>query len=319
MKKKQTTLESRPQYATLEIRLQYAINRAKEVHGDKYDYSRVHEDFKTQQSKVWIGCKIHGWYKQLIITNIGGGNCPKCTNTNQPLEHRLNSAINRAKIKHNNKYDYSRVHENFKNQHSEVLIGCPVHGWVKQLFYNHINGKDCKHCANVKQPLNMRIESSINKAKETHNNKYDYSRVHEDFKNQQSKVWIGCPEHGFFKQNMNNHINGKGCSVCKYSHMERVMTNHLIKRGMNFEPQKTFDGLVGCGGGLLMFDFYLPDHNVAIECDGIQHFKWVEWFMPKKNYERLLIHDKRKNDYCKNNGIRLIRLTVKDFRDSSIR
>jgi len=197
-----------------------------------------------------------------------------------------------------------------------VLVGCPVHGWVKQLFYNHIQGKDCKDCSNAHKPLEYRLNSAINKSKSTHNNKYDYSRVHEDFKDQTSKVLIGCPEHGFFKQKMNNHTQGKGCPVCSYSHMERVMANNLIKHGMKFEPQKTFSGLFGCGGGLLMFDFYLPEHNTIIECDGIQHHKHVEWMVGNiSNFHKLQEHDKRKNEYCKDNGIKLIRLTVKDFKN----
>jgi very-short-patch-repair endonuclease len=53
-------------------------------------------------------------------------------------------------------------------------------------------------------------------------------------------------------------------------------------------------------GNLLYFDFYLPDHRIAIEFDGAQHFtKYGKYFL--KN-------DFIKNEYCQNNGIYLIRI-----------
>ena len=53
----------------------------------------------------------------------------------------------------------------------------------------------------------------IEKAKEIHGDKYDYSLV--EYINSQSKVKIICPEHGMWEQKPNNHINGKkGCPSC---------------------------------------------------------------------------------------------------------
>lgn len=52
----------------------------------------------------------------------------------------------------------------------------------------------------------------------------------------------------------------------------------------------------------------LKDINVLIEYDGIQHFQPVEIFSGNKNYEQTLKNDQIKNQYCKDNNIRLIRI-----------
>ena len=58
----------------------------------------------------------------------------------------------------------------------------------------------------------------------------------------------------------------------------------------------------------LPFDFYLPKYNSCIEFDGIQHYEPVEHFGGQESYDYTVKHDKIKNEYCKNNGILLLRI-----------
>lgn len=48
----------------------------KEIHGDKYDYSKV--DYKGYQIPVTIICPIHGEFQQTPRDHLRGSNCPKC-------------------------------------------------------------------------------------------------------------------------------------------------------------------------------------------------------------------------------------------------
>jgi hypothetical protein len=57
----------------------------------------------------------------------------------------------------------------------------------------------------------------------------------------------------------------------------------------------------------LRFDFYLPDFNVCIEFDGMQHFKPVEMFGGMEEFEKLKVRDEIKNKWCEVNGFELIR------------
>ena len=66
----------------------------------------------------------------------------------------------------------------------------------------------------------------------------------------------------------------------------------------------------------LRFDFYLPDYNCCIEYDGIQHFEG--WSNSLLNLRDNKYRDNIKEEYCKNNNIRLIRIPYTDFDKISI-
>lgn len=51
--------------------------KAKEVHGEKYDYSLV--DFKRSDRKVTIVCPEHGAFEQTPSNHLCGRCCPKCS------------------------------------------------------------------------------------------------------------------------------------------------------------------------------------------------------------------------------------------------
>jgi very-short-patch-repair endonuclease len=55
-------------------------------------------------------------------------------------------------------------------------------------------------------------EEFIQKCKEKHGNRYNYSKV--EYKNISSKIIIICEEHGEFNQNAKNHKEGQGCPIC---------------------------------------------------------------------------------------------------------
>ena len=49
--------------------------------------------------------------------------------------------------------------------------------------------------------------------------------------------------------------------------IEKILKNNDIR----FKPQYKYEGLFGLGGGLLSYDFYLPDYNLLIEYQGEYH------------------------------------------------
>ena len=63
----------------------------------------------------------------------------------------------------------------------------------------------------------------------------------------------------------------------------------------------------------LPFDFYIPSLNVAIEYDGIQHYEPVDIFGGQEQFEIQQKNDNIKNEYCKNNNLKLYRISYKDF------
>lgn len=143
-------------------------------------------------------------------------------------------------------------------------------------------------------------ENFIKRAMEVHGNKYDYSKV--EYINNKTKVCIVCPEHGEFWQTPHNHLQSKGCPICNESKLENEISNFLEINNINYEREKTFDWLKS--KYKLRLDFYLPDYNIAIECQGEQHFKPINYFGGLQNFIKLSKNDKLKYDLCKHNNIK---------------
>ena len=67
----------------------------------------------------------------------------------------------------------------------------------------------------------------------------------------------------------------------------------------------------------LKFDFYLSDHKILIEYDGKHHFKPVEYFGGEQTLKRMRINDEVKNNYVRNSGFNLIRISYRHKNDIS--
>jgi hypothetical protein len=123
------------------------IKIAKEVHGDKYDYSLV--EYVNNRVKIKIICPIHGEFLQTPAEHVSGRGCYKCgmNSIGDKKRKTLEQFITDANKIHNNKYDYSLVE--YKNAKIRVKIICPKHGIFEQRPDNHINLKrGCPECVN---------------------------------------------------------------------------------------------------------------------------------------------------------------------------
>ena len=85
------------------------ITKAKAVHGDRYDYSKV--KYINNQTKVCIICPIHGDFIQRPLDHIKGSGCPECGKVKNVESRRKTTDhfIDEARKVHGDKYDYSNV------------------------------------------------------------------------------------------------------------------------------------------------------------------------------------------------------------------
>lgn len=121
-----------------------------------------------------------------------------------------------------------------------------------------------------------------------------------------------CTIDGYNGTIREDHLaSGHGCPICHNSVGEKQIKKYLTRHNINFIQQHTFDDCKNIRA--LPFDFYLPDYNVCIEYDGMQHFEPVdfggngqEW--ARKQLESLKMRDGIKNDYCVSNNILLCRI-----------
>lgn len=158
-------------------------------------------------------------------------------------------------------------------------------------------------------------EEVVERARKVHGDKYDLSKL--VYKNNKTKICVICPKHGEFWQMPYEHLNSKGCKLCRESKMEVYVRNILSKNNIDFEAQKRFEWL-----GLQSLDFYLPKYNIAIECQGIQHYKPVSFGSKRLNkFEMLDLvkkRDKNKKNACEEHDIKLLYFSDKQYEENVI-
>ena len=273
------------------------IERAKLIHGDKYIYKKT--EYLNWNTKLCVICPKHGEFWQLPSSHLKGCGCKKCGVENMALKHTScnEDFINKAKIIFGDSYDYSNV--KYEKSSKKVKIRCNKCGEIFMMTPNsHLKGEGCPKCTKHGR-AKKNIEDFIKEARIIHGSWYDYSKT--TYIDCFTKTCITCPKHGEFWQTPANHLRGQGCPICKSSKLENSLALELEKNGIKVLRQYRIDKL-----GKQSLDFYLPDYNIAIECQGRQHIYPVS-FSNKMNPESNLLHiinlDILKNKICKELGI----------------
>lgn len=115
------------------------IKKAREVHSNKYDYSKV--DYIDNKKEVIIICPEHGEFKQTSNSHLCGKGCAKCSGIAKLTTEEF---IKKAREVHGDRYDYSKVE--YVDTKTKVCIICSKHGEFEQMPNHHLRGCDCPKC-----------------------------------------------------------------------------------------------------------------------------------------------------------------------------
>jgi len=132
---------------TTQLTTQQFIERSKQVHNNRYDYSQT--VYIGTHSKVSIMCREHGVFEQRAKDHLKGSGCQLCGNVAKATTQAAiakSEFPTRAAIVHNNKYDYSLVE--YKSALTKVKIICSIHGVFEQKPSDHLKGHGCAKCGN---------------------------------------------------------------------------------------------------------------------------------------------------------------------------
>ena len=197
---------------------------------------------------------------------------------------------------------------NIKNTQERVKIFCPYCNQIKNVklrrifYFNSICG--CRT-----NGVKIQYKRFLDRAKEIHGDKYDYSLIteewwRENYKNsQKTKIPIICKKHGIFYQNVFDHLQGHGCQKCNQSHGEALVEKILIDLNINYKVQYQ----VYYKNRKFKFDFFLSKNKLFIEVDGIQHFKKIN-IKHFESLKKIKERDFLKNKFCFVNNYKLIRI-----------
>ena len=112
------------------------ITKAHEIHGHKYDYSKV--EYVDDKTKVCIIDPEYGEFLQKPNDHLKGCGCPK-RDVEQNSKNQTLSAkafLKKARLVHGDKYDYSKVE--YVNGSTKVCIISPELGEFWQTPIEHI-------------------------------------------------------------------------------------------------------------------------------------------------------------------------------------
>lgn len=294
-----------------------------------YDFSNV--KYYNVATPIEVRCNKHNltWFP--LPNNMLRHHtlCPECAKEIASEKSRLSYSeiIERLNNLHPD-LDFSLFKEQPKNTNEKITVIChnidnngTEHGTFKKTIHSLLNGEGCPVCGRIKAGLNSRItqEEFLKNIKQVHKGKkFDFSKV--NYVKSDEYVTVICKEtdmngheHGEFKITASALANGQGCPKCRMSHLEQSVRVFMIDNNEKFIHQKKFVWLK-----CQTLDFYLPCYNIAIECQGSQHFipdffksKGVDYSIEllKKVQER----DARKKRLCKKNNVKLIYFLDKKF------
>lgn len=284
------------------------IDRARKVHGKRYDYSLV--EYKRHNEKVKIICPIHGVFEQTPDAHTRGEGCPHCK-----FVLNTNDFISKAQKIHGDKYDYSKV--DYKNPKEKVCIICKKHGEFWQEPRKHLHGHGCLLCGYKSESIKKKQidnDEFVRRAKLVHGDLYDYSNV--DYTSMSDKVIIGCPTHGKFEQCPKHHLKGAGCPTCANPKGEMKVKLVLDKLGATYISQyKIRNESIFCKNTKMFVDFYLPNHNVFIEYNGTQHYYETNFWGGKTQLDIQQERDFALRQYCKEHKIKLVEIPYWKYKD----
>lgn len=299
--------------------VEYFVTEARKVHGDKYDYSKV--VYANTKTNVTIICPIHGEFEQTPMKHLEGHGCHTCSQTRRvnkktiPLEERIaliNENCKRKNITFNGFCNNKGEKCEYKSYKTYLHLKCNICGkeWTSTNYDNFVN-KDtkCRFCqAKKRNEFNTSKHEEVVEAIckklpndvefvylcDSNGKETSYSKARNIYVLLRCKkcnsMWITK----YFKFNTN-------CPKCYGYKLEKEIFNLLNINSIEFETHKRYDFLKG-----LSLDFFIPSKNIAIECQGIQHFISVPFFGGDEKFNELLERDRLKRELCEINGIKLL-------------
>ena len=282
-----------------------------EVH-QRHPTINVLEQYVDARIKILFECTVCGYQWLSSPDNLlHHRGCPRCTLTSRGKKRRKTNEqfLKEMEIRHpeliiNSEYISSEI---------KVNCTCTICGYTNNYAPARLTHGDggCFICGNrkISEALTMPEETFARKLQEVTSDIV----VCGGYKNASSRVDVECIICGHqWSPVAKSLLQGCGCPRCLLSHGEKAIRKYFDKNDIRYSPQKTFDGLVGLGNGLLSYDFYLLDYNLLIEYQG-QYHDGTAPMQTEMEFLKQQEHDKRKREYATLHNIPLLEIWYWDF------
>lgn len=264
---------------------------------------------KTPTEFICHICNKHFIAKYEHVKKLKHDGCPKCSKLfamNQ--KHKSTYKFRLAKMQDTKSDSLNILDYNLELNEAKCL--CLLCNQEFVTSYESIcMGSMHKRCASKISNKNKRLsvqEIEIRIKQRGYNLKLQESENDDNYLTALCEQYFTTTPHDLSKK-----WNCPNCTT--NSALESKTKQFILDKGLVFETHKRFKGLQGINGGLLSYDFYLPQIKTLIECQGIQHVKPIELFGGETQFGIQKEHDKRKREYALNNGYTFVEIFYYDI------
>jgi predicted nucleic acid-binding Zn-ribbon protein len=268
----------------------------------KFDGKFTYDEnsYVNSQQKINITCAIHGEFKQSPAQHLQlSFGCPHCAN-NIPLNNEL------VDIKLADRL-VKRIGD-YVNSDRKILWQCLKCNYEWNAAPDTILNarKGCIKCGGRFPLSNEMLDDRL---------KYLHIKRVGDIVNCRTKVDFLCLQCSHMWGSKPDHIlnSQSGCPVCSSNHKNESRIKDLFDvHQIDYLYQPKIYSIVECDNRRYSFDFFIHDAKIAIEYQGAQHYRPVDFSgnlsieQLELNFKNQQIRDAHKRDVCKVNGIELI-------------
>lgn len=192
--------------------------------------------------------------------------------------------------------------EKYRGAHRQIRFKCNKCREEYKTIPRMLVKRGCSRCRGTHRRTIGDVKEEIAELSEG-----EYEVVSEEYNDPHTHIKVKHKECGnIYPVSRANFRRGKRCPKCASSKGERKVARILDKRGIEYEPQKTFENLEYRSN--LYYDFYLGEHKILIEYQGIQHYEPVKYFGGEKRFRVQKEIDKLKREYANKHGYSLVEI-----------
>lgn len=271
----------------------------------KQNYHLLSHKYVNAKTKLLIKCPNNHTF-QISFGHFKNGNrCPYCAKN-------LKLTYEQVKINIEN-FNYKLLSTEYKNNNQKLIIECDKRHIFEKSYAKFQEGQHCPICSKINQNKNSALQyEDVKHEIESFNYKLNST----EYKNARSKLKLQCSQGHEFEMTYDKFKQGNRCSICNHSKGEAKINNWLTIHNVHFQTQYV---IPNCKYKKpLRFDFAILNNNTIkclIEFDGEQHYHPKEIFGGSKGLNLTKQRDKIKDNYCKKNNLKLIRIPYTKFDD----
>ena len=266
------------------------------------------EEYKGINTKILFKCNTCGYEWKTRPDHILNGNgCPKCRDMVNHNKYAKTHKQFIVELEEKGILEKIDVLEEYYANDIPILVRCKKCGYEwKTKPINLLRNKLCLKCAieskkksNIQFILDLKERGILESILPL-----------EEYKGCKEKILFKCLKCGKeWMATPDNILQYKGCPNCLQSSLEDDIENILNEKNIEYIKQYC-PNFLNNGKSHLRLDFYLPKYNIAIECQGKQHFKPIEFWGGDKGLKEQIERDERKFNLCESNGLNVLYYTT---------